>query len=325
MLLDDIFWLSMAIVFVAALVGAVVRHRNRDRCLKLFAGQDVTLVFSGGKTIWGDLLVYGKSLELVYPQPATTEHGFVKRSFMVPSEEIGAVYAISRWAGGLSAAEREAREVQVRRLAHPGLGRRLVRWLRNLVNSISDAFSQAVSMFVGRMAIAGPKPLADQKGRVSEVGHTLVGVAARAFEPMLERHIGRPVVIEVQNPKDGDGHFELRGFLAEYTESYIALVTTDQSAADTLEWTSDADIDREDLLCTCAGGVVRIENRSPVPLVVKCAVEAGTENTLGLVLLLGATTSLGPFDGSAAVRMVRGPHVDAVFSRKVARVRHASA
>ena len=173
--------------------------------------------------------------------------------------------------------------------------------------------------------MAGPKPVADQKGRISEVGNTLVGVAARAFEPMLERHIGRPVIVEVQNPTDAGGHFELRGFLAEYTESYIALVTTDQSAADTLEWTSDADIDREDLLCTCAGGVVRIENRSPVPLVVECVVEAGTENALGVVLLLGATTSLGPFDHPVTLRLVRSPQVDAVLSRKFARVRHASA
>ena len=178
-------------------------------------------------------------------------------------------------------------------------------------------------MFVGKMATAGPKPLAAQKGKVTEVGHTLVGAAARAFEPMLERHIGQPVIVEVQHPKDEGMRFELRGFLAEYTESYVALVTTDKPDDDTFEWTSDADIDRQDVLCTCADGVVRIENRSPIPLVVENVGEAGTENALGVVLLLGAATSLGPFDHPVVLRLVRG-QIDAVLSRKFARVRHAS-
>ena len=72
----------------------------------------------------------------------------------------------------------------------------------NFLNVIRDAVINALGLVIGRFAGAGMTgALKTQSGRISEVGGTLLGMMANAYEPLLERHIGKPVILEVMYPE----------------------------------------------------------------------------------------------------------------------------
>jgi len=54
----------------------------------------------------------------------------------------------------------------------------------------------------------------------------LISSVGTAYEPLLERHIGRKVVLELVK---GDKVFELAGVLKDYTSEFIELMDVDYS------------------------------------------------------------------------------------------------
>ena len=60
----------ITILFIAlsGVVAAFIRGRKRDKCLKDFEGFLVTLEDASGKSIWGNLRVEAKGIELLYQQ-----------------------------------------------------------------------------------------------------------------------------------------------------------------------------------------------------------------------------------------------------------------
>jgi len=63
---------SLTIIFIvlAALVGAFIRRICRDKCLKDFSRNMVTMEVTTGKIIWGKLRVENTGLEFISPQRA---------------------------------------------------------------------------------------------------------------------------------------------------------------------------------------------------------------------------------------------------------------
>ena len=46
-------------------------------------------------------------------------------------------------------------------------------------------------------------------------------MAGDAYEPLLERHIGKPVILELLSPGEA-GWSEIPGYLVEYSNQFIA-------------------------------------------------------------------------------------------------------
>ena len=59
---------------------------------------------------------------------------------------------------------------------------------------------------------------------VSQMKQEVVGSIGTSYEPLLERHIGRKVVIEVVK---NEGVSKYRGILKEYTSEFIELMDVD--------------------------------------------------------------------------------------------------
>ena len=51
----------------------------------------------------------------------------------------------------------------------------------------------------------------------------MLGAAANAYEPILERHIGKRVVLELKAAGENASPIELPGYLVEYSEKYVAV------------------------------------------------------------------------------------------------------
>ena len=229
-LLDNGLLIVIAFIFLVAIVGVVVKRWKKDKCLKMIRGYHASYLTADGKAMWGDVVVYSQGLELRFDAPYTTARGLVKGSALVYGPEVEAsCLAVLRHDAGLTDPERRSRRRQVERTFRPNVIRRSLRWFRNLVNTLRDAFSKAFSTVVGAVIKTRPggSVAAAHSGEIDTIGQTLLSAAGNAYEPMLEAHIGRPVVLTMAAAGKDAGSFELPGYLADYSDAFLAVFNVD--------------------------------------------------------------------------------------------------
>ncbi len=237
------FLLLILFIFVTAIITVIFQQRKRDKCLKLLNKYHVSYLTTEGKAIWGDLVVYSQGVELEFDAPYRTSRGLLKTSQMIFEPAMTTCLALCRTIDGLTPQEKKQRARQLRRCVRPNIIWRSWRWIRNAFNTLRDAFNNAFNQIVGQIAKAKPgSVIASQQGQVSTIGTTLLGSVANAYEPILEKHIGKPVLLEIACPAAPDQpKFELPGYLAEYSDKYLAVFNTDHEPAREIELTLDAD------------------------------------------------------------------------------------
>lgn len=323
--IDDVFWLTVFFIFLVTIVGALVRRLRKDKCLKLLHDDHVTYLTDKGRPLWGDLAVSGHGLELRYDAPYTTSRGLVKTSYLAFPDE--ACAALCRTVHGLTEDEKKAREKQIRASFDPGLVRRFLRGCRNFVNIVRDAISKALGVFVGAVATRGTgvaKAVGSRKGEVDELGSTLLGVVANAYEPLLERHIGRPVVLQVQTPAGTTGEYP--GYLVDYTEKYVAVFNVDHAPEQAIELGLDASATGEGLEVELEEDRAHLRCTGPDLVVLHSVESGGGHLDLGITLLPGCSLDLPRAPGQPVrIRAERTRRADLVCPRSRARVRYGSA
>ncbi len=321
---DDFFWLSMLLLLVVAAVTALVRLRQKDKCLKLVDDYHVTYLTSDGRAMWGDLTVSSNGLELRFDAPYRTRRGLSKSSSLIFPDELGKCLAICRTAHGLTDDERRDREEQIRRSFAPGLARRGLRWLRNVVNTIRDAVAKAVGMMAGQVGKQMPAGtvIKSQKGGIDELGKSLVGAAGNAYEPILERYIGRPVILELAGTAESKTACELPGYLVDYSERFVAVFNVSHDPLETIELEVTDSIAREGVEVKRLADKVVVTCCGEDPLVVR-RMRSGDHGTdLSIVLLPGSSVRLPAPSGRAVVlELERTRQIDIVCPRAVARIR----
>src|SRR5207249_7980611 len=78
--------------------------------------------------------------------------------------------------------------------------------------------------------------LSTQASQITTAGQQLLGRVANAYEPLLEQYIGQPVILDVADPINPNNAFvEYTGYLADYTQNYIAIFNVEHKTGDTLE------------------------------------------------------------------------------------------
>lgn len=324
---SDIFWMSIGLIFLAAIIGAVFAHRRRDRCLKLMDDYHVTLQTTTGRTIWGDVHVFAKGVEVVYDAPYRTRVGLIKNSYLMYDDELANLLAVSRYVGGLTDAERRRRDRQVKVRFEPSTLRRFGRWLKNMFNTVRDAGNKALTAIVGQFAKAHPgTAISAGTGEVNQIGQTIITGVGDAYEPMLERHIGTAIVLEMASPTDpAKRNVELPGYLAEYSDRFVAVFNVEQPVRERFEIEVDGTVQRDDLSITADAVAVTVSNKVDQPLVVESVVGVdGKPQRLSIVLNHGASARLSRLDGAMTVTLLRVAQIDVVCPRQYARVRHAS-
>jgi hypothetical protein len=223
LLLDNAFTLTLLLVFTAAVVVTLVRRYRRDECLALFDGFHVTFADAKGHALWGDLVVVPNGLEVRFDAAGPAHGGLTKSSALIYADALRAGVGLCRPIDALTPDERTLRAQQIRRSIAPGPVRQLLRALVNFVNALRDALARTLMLVVDSVAssIQVPMPLTEH---ADEVGASLERAVARAYEPLLERHIGRPVVLRLTSPAAPDHPLELPGYLVEYTQDHLAVL-----------------------------------------------------------------------------------------------------
>jgi hypothetical protein len=231
-----VFYISLLIIFLTAVVTTVVTKWSRDKCLKFFHNYHVTFERSRGQTIWGRLRVFSSGVEMVYDHPFIDARGRKKTSYLIYQPELEQqLLSIFRYHDELDERAQKARRRQVHRTFNPGPFRRLWRGVRNFVNTLRDAFNNAIGAAIGQYQRMNPASavMSAQAGNVTQIGQTLLGkFAGNAYEPLLEQYIGQPVILDVADPLNpNNAAVEYAGYLADYTQQHIAIFNVEHMTA----------------------------------------------------------------------------------------------
>jgi hypothetical protein len=224
---SDIFYITLLFIFLTAIITTVVTKWSKDKCLKFLHGYHVTLERARGQLTWGQLKVFSTGIEVVYDHPYIDWRGRKKTSYMIYQQELDSqLLSLLRYHDELTPAKQAERSRQIHRMFNPGPLRRMWRHLRNLLNTLRDAFNAAIGAAVGQYQKLNPSSavLSSQGNQVTQIGQTLLSKFANAYEPLLEQYIGQQVILDIADPLNpNNATNEFVGFLADYTQNFIAV------------------------------------------------------------------------------------------------------
>jgi len=187
------FLISLVLIVLVTMVGAFLRRRSRDKCLRDFSDNPLTLKQTGGKTIWEKLRIEHTGLELLYAETKTDAKGHAESSFILYKNEFSSVQALVRFHDDLSEADQVARERDIQKTYQPGWVARSRRRFVNLFKTIRDSMMEVVNLFMAQAKKAGP------------AGAVLSGQ---------------------------DKHVEIFGILKEYTAEFIEIMDVDYATTE---------------------------------------------------------------------------------------------
>lgn len=245
--------LSITILFIAlsATVGAFVAGRVRDRCLMDWSGDPVYVTFNDGKVVWGILRLESTGFELVYEKEYLDEKdAHIEKSFIVYKNEYSTIKQIVRYVKDLGEKSGKEREYFLRSRDYHKKLIRLKRNIRNFFATVKDSVMEVVNLFIGRAkaSIPSARVLAGQDKYVSSIKDSTFSMLASSFEPLLEKHLGKHVILETE---DNGKLVERRAILKDYTSQFIELMDLDVGSDDQQGST------RADIIVLRSTGVVR--------------------------------------------------------------------
>ncbi len=249
--MPDTFAITIIFIIAVTFLGAFIKGRTKDRCLRHFSGYPVTLEKKDSKKIWGKLRVENSCLEFVYAEPYLDEKDkHFETSCVVYKNEFGQIFVLLRYVDDLSGKELARRDKVLKKSHYPGRLSVLGRKVRNIFGTVKDSMMEIVNMFVGKMKTATPmgKVLAGQDKYVSQIQSQIITGTGMSYEPILERYIGRKVVLALT--KDGQ-KYELSGVLRDYTAEFIEIMDVDYSPGE------DQIQRKADIVIPRSSGVVR--------------------------------------------------------------------
>jgi len=247
---DSATAITILFILFAAGLAAFVRKRSRDKCLRDFERNMVTLETKSGKTIWGMLRVENTGLEFVYREKHEDKDGHEEASYILYKYEYPDIQTVIRFHDDLSEPNKKEREKELKRTYHPGPWRRSKRRVLNVFRTIRDSVVEIINLLISQAKKATPagKVLTSQDKYVSQMKQELVGATGTSFEPLLERYIGHKVVLEMIK---ADKVFEYCGVLKEYTAEFVEIMDVDYAVKD------DQSTRKADLVVPRKHGLIR--------------------------------------------------------------------
>lgn len=214
---------SIGAIIISSLVGFYINSRVRDRCLRDLDGYLVTVEDKAGKVMWGKLEVFSAGMELLYSAAKKDTQGHVENSYILYNAELANLQAIYRIHDDQSKRRQRKRAKDIKRTYQPSIFQRALRGLRNFFSTFKDAIVQSLNTLLGQRAAQSPQNtvLSKHKELTTSGAQLLSGAVGNAYEPILERHIGQYIVLEMVR---GEQVEEEYGILKEYSDKYIEIL-----------------------------------------------------------------------------------------------------
>ena len=324
--MDGTFLLAVTVIFLTAIISIYLQNRHVDACLKDFHEFQVTLEEKNGDIAWGKLHVYRTGIELEYQQPNIDKEGHVETSYIYYKDQFPSMHAIYRYADDLSEEEQQRRNHQLESLVRRPWLTRLFRKIRNTIAMLKDAVLQTVGIAMGQAKKMAPGSivLRNHEKELRNLSKDIIGHVGNAFEPILEKYIGRRVVLEIT--REGVTTEEV-GILKNYTANFIEVL--DIAGAQRLELpvnspTAPAAVNLE---MAVDGSQVRVKNQSRFPVYLRAIKWDGHEHAVDAIIQPGLEADFGmdtvpPATARAVIEIAR--RYDIVVPRTHAIIRHSA-
>ncbi len=224
--MPDAFAITVIFIVLSTLIAALIRGRKRDKCLKDFSDNMVTIYKTNGNAISGKLRVENTGMELTFNRSLEDSHGPQKTSYILYKYEFPNIQTLIRYHAHLSEQNKRQRQEQLQKTYHPTATRRFQRKIQNLFKTIRDSIAEVVNLLISRAkkTTTVGTTLTSQDKYVAQMKSELMGSVGTSFEPLLERYIGHKVVLELIK---GDKLVEYSGVLKDYTADFLEIMDVD--------------------------------------------------------------------------------------------------
>jgi len=222
------FAITIGFIVLTTVVGAFLRRRNRDKCLKDFNDFTVTADMGGGKLVSGRLRVENTGLEFIYPELIEKDQ-IAQSSYIMYKSEYSNLTAMLRFHDELTDDNKLKREKELKRTYHPSFFRRTKRRMVNIAKTVRDSLMEVVNMAMAHAKKATPAGavMAGQDKYVNQIKQEVVGSGDTSYEPMIEKYIGHKVVLE-KSGSDKMLHF--CGVLKDYSKEFVEIMDVDYAS-----------------------------------------------------------------------------------------------
>ena len=212
------FWLPLFFLFLSALFGTALKRRSRDHCLKKLDRCKVLLPYEKGDWQCGEIRIFAQGIELIYNEPQVQHLGQVN-SLVIHPHEVDNIPFIVRPTPHEDTRAGLLWKQELLRIQSPTLIDQTLRIMLNFYNMLRDAFGQATQTIIG--AISKDSSVTNFKNsnkRMNEIGNGLTELVPNAWEPILEKYRGRPIVVD---RKATEGIVKEAGILEDYSAKYL--------------------------------------------------------------------------------------------------------
>ena len=221
-LFDSSFLITVALIVFSTLLIAFIKHMKKDKCIKSFKSDVVTVYFNDGKNIMGRLDVENTGSELIIEHP---DDG-IKRSYILYKEEYLNVRFFVRYHNDLDDRRKKERLKVIKKTYHPNIFRRIGRVINIFFKIINDSMMEIFTALSGKLKTSSSSYTTSEK-YVTNISKEGVASMDTTYEPLLEKYIGNKVVC--QHSHNGK-IYEIRGILKDYTGRYMELLDVDFAA-----------------------------------------------------------------------------------------------
>ncbi|MBN2882728.1 MAG: hypothetical protein JXN10_04315 [Clostridia bacterium] len=221
---DSSFLITVAIIVISTILIAFINHLKKDKCLKSFKADIVTVFFNNGQNVKGRLDVENTGCELISDLQGNDE----KRSYIIYKDEYPNIRFFVRFHKDMDSRRRKDRLRMVKKTYHPNIFRKAARAINIFFKIIRDSLMDIFTAFSGKLKTFNPS-YASSETYVTKVNKEAVSSIDTTYNPLLEKYIGNKIVCNhVFNGKP----YDIYGILKNYTAEYIELLDCEVQSDD---------------------------------------------------------------------------------------------
>ncbi len=218
----DTLTLTIIFIFICTFIAAFIKGRIKDKCLIDFSNDIIHLEKNSGKLIWGRLNIESTGLELIYTEEYKDKSGHSESSYIIYKHEFPNIQILIRYHDDLDEESKKVREKNFKKIYHPSIIRKFRRKFLNIFKTVRDSLMEVINLYIGHVknVTSYGSIITSQDKYTSKVKSELINFISTAFEPLLEKYIGKIIVFELNK---GDIILEFPGILKDYSSDFIEI------------------------------------------------------------------------------------------------------